>query len=98
MEAEPRTWRELARLAGQPVTPAEQKENIQMFAQMLKAPGLKMSFVAPAQLAYRLVAQNKVVEVTGPGGKAPITGKQKDSTLSMEIYAAKIDGRWVLVR
>jgi hypothetical protein len=89
---------DMSRAAQQPIDPAELGQLEQMFDAMLKDKTLKLTIAPTAQARYTLVAGNRVVSVTGPKGEVPIAGKMKDGALNMDVYVAKIDGAWTLVR
>jgi hypothetical protein len=93
-------WRfrfeELGRMFGSEGAQAAHQQE-EMMKEMLKR--AKLSFVPPAQLQYTRVAGDKVVQVTGPHGEAPVRGTVgKDGKVNIPVFVAKLDGAWALVR
>jgi len=86
----------MARISRQPEADTL-KQAGEAFSQMFS--GMKkVTVIAPGKLKLTTVATGKLVWVSGPNGEPPISAKLEDGEMEMEVYAAKIGGKWTLAR
>ncbi len=74
------------------------KKSVEMLPKLFEKFSGKLGKPKSEDWSYQLVMGSRLVRVTEKSGKSPISFETKDSGMSLPVFAAKIDGQWVLAR
>lgn len=79
--------------------PEEHRRAVQDdFAEMLSTPGVALAPVGPSEIRVTPCAGDRVFHLTRPDGGELIDLRGESLALSMQVFVARVDGAWCVVR
>jgi len=85
-------------LGGKAMSLSEMKKEIKGYFSMLKSDKAKFAPIDTEGAKLQLVAENRLVLVTAKDGKAPLIAKTESGEYVVDIYLARINGKWAVAR
>ncbi|MFA4828208.1 MAG: hypothetical protein WC855_09945 [Thermodesulfovibrionales bacterium] len=85
-------------LGGKEMSMSEMKKEIKGYFSMLKSDKAKFTPIDTDGAKLQLVAENRLVLVTAKDGKSPLIAKSESGEYVVDIYLARINGKWVVAR
>lgn len=85
-------------LGGKEMSMSEMKKETKGYFSMLKSEKAKFTPIDTAGAKLLLVAENRLVLVTAKDGKAPLIAKSASGEYVVDLYLARINGKWVVAR
>jgi len=85
-------------LGGKEMSISEMKKETKGYFSMLKSEKAKFTPIDTAGAKLQLVAENRLVLVTAKDGTPPLIAKSPSGEYVVDIYLARINGKWVVAR